>query len=61
MAKKKCDLPIVDDITKYVLQMVKDDKTRRMTPVKNTYADKNSGEIVFIDWRDGAFRLLEKL
>lgn len=59
MAKKrKCSLPIVDDICKYKLHMERDPFIRRMIPVKNTYIEKDTGEVVKIDYRDGAFRLL---
>jgi hypothetical protein len=55
---KKKELPKVDDITKYVLQLRRDGNSKRMVPVKNTYVHKDTGEVVKIDWRDGAFRLI---
>lgn len=60
MAGKKSakELPKVDDITKYVLQLRRDGNSKRMVPVKNTYVHKDTGEVVKIDWRDGAFRLI---
>ena len=60
MAGKKNvkELPIVDDITKYVLQLRRDGNSRRMVPIKDTYVHKETGEVVKIDWRDGAFRLI---
>lgn len=54
--KKRCTLKKVPDITKYELQM--DGAKPIAHPVKNTYAEKKTGEIVKIDWRDGAFRYL---
>lgn len=56
--KKKCTLPTVDDITKYELQMEKDKLMGRFFPVRNTYVNKKTGEVVKIDYRDGAFRLI---
>ena len=42
--KKKCTLKKVLDINKYELQM--DDARPIQHPIKNTYADKKSGEVV---------------
>ena len=55
---KQTKLPIVEDITKYDLVMEKDKLMGRMFPVRNTYVHKKTGELVKIDWRDGAFRLI---
>lgn len=54
--KKKCTLKKVQNINEYELQM--DGARLIQHPVKNTYLDKKSGEVVKIDWRDGAFRYL---
>lgn len=56
--KKRCTLKKVTDVTKYELQMERDPVMRRMFPIKDTYADKKTGEVVKIDYRDGAFRYL---
>jgi len=56
--KTKSNLPIVEDITKYELQMEYDARMKKLVPVKNTYVEKKTGEIVKIDWRDGEFRLI---
>ena len=56
--KTKSNLPTVEDITKYELQMEYDVRMKKPMPVKNTYVEKKTGEIVKIDWRDGAFRFI---
>ncbi len=55
MAKKKSNLPIVE-ITHYELMM--DGAKPIQHPIKNTYTHKKTGEIVKINYIDGAFRLL---
>lgn len=53
--KKTNELPVVE-ITHYELMM--DGAKPIQHPVKNTYTHKKDGDIVKIDWIDGAFRLL---
>ena len=48
------------DITKYELVMERDKIMRRLFPVKNTYACKKTGDIVKINYSDGAFRIIEE-
>lgn len=45
------------NINEYELQTQRDPRSRQLYPVKNTYVNKKTGEIVKINWIKGKFRV----